>query len=101
MSIHVTEHPLIQNKLTVLRNQKTSNSDFRSVMKEVTFYLGYEATRNLPTKKETITTGMSESYDGSKISASIAIIPILRAGLGMGDAMLELLPNAAVHHIGE
>jgi uracil phosphoribosyltransferase len=101
MSVHITEHPLIQHKLTVLRNQKTSNSDFRSVMKEVTFYLGYEATRNLPIKKETISTGMCEAFDGAKIDASIAIIPILRAGLGMGDAMLELIPNAAVHHIGE
>jgi len=68
-------------------------------MKEMTFYLGYEATASLSVTPEEVVTPMATTT-GSKLSESIAIIPILRAGLGMGDALLELLPKATVHHIG-
>ena len=100
MSIHVSTHPLIKHKLTVLRNVETSAHDFRAVMKEMTFYLGYEATRDLALTTETVTTPLGTTT-GSKLASSIAIIPILRAGLGMGDALLELIPKATVHHIGK
>jgi uracil phosphoribosyltransferase len=99
MSVNVSSHPLIQHKLAVLRNAETSSHDFRAVMKEMTFYLGYEATGSLKVAPEQVKTPMG-TCTASKLSESIAIIPILRAGLGMGDALLELLPRASVHHIG-
>ena len=69
-------------------------------MLEVTFYLGYEATRDLKLTHEVIDTPDQQSYTGHKIGESIAIIPILRAGLGMTDALLDLMPYSNVHHIG-
>jgi uracil phosphoribosyltransferase len=100
MPSHVSSHPLIQHKLTILRNIKTSASDFRHVLKEITFYLGYEATRDLKLAQEEIITPSNLTFKGQKIGESIAIIPILRAGLGMTDALLELMPYSNVHHLG-
>eukprot|EP01041_Mallomonas_annulata_P008074 gene8074-16569_t len=96
----VSTHPLIAHKMTVLRNVETRPHDFRRLLREITFYLGYEATRELHSMNVEITTPMNVTYTGSKISDKIAIIPILRAGLGMVDALSDLLPSAAVHHIG-
>ncbi len=101
MPVQIATHPLIHHKLTVLRNEKTSAADFRAILREITFYLGYEATRGLHTVTDQIVTPLGASFEGSKIGDNIAIIPILRAGLGMSDSMLELLPKAAVHHIGK
>jgi uracil phosphoribosyltransferase len=98
-NVHVSAHPLIKHKLAVLRSVETSAHDFRSVMKEMTFYLGYEATRDLKVIEMSLNTPMGPCV-ANKLSDSIAIIPILRAGLVMGDALLELMPRAAVHHIG-
>lgn len=100
MPVQVATHPLIQHKMTVLRDSKTSAAGFRSVVKEITFYLGYEATRDLHISDDVISTPLQESFVGAKITDSVSIIPVLRAGLGMTDAMLELLPKASVHHIG-
>lgn len=100
MSVQLATHPLIQHKLTVLRNSKTSSADFRAILREITFYLGYEATRGLSVSTESVVTPLSLPYDGAKINENIAIIPILRAGLGMSDSLLDLLPKATVHHIG-
>lgn len=100
MPLHMTSHPLVAHKMTKLRDAKTSASEFRRLLKEITFYLGYEATRELTTRVDKIHTPMNVEFDGAKLSDRIAIIPILRAGLTMADGMLELLPNAAVHHIG-
>jgi uracil phosphoribosyltransferase len=100
MSVTIATHPLVQHKLTVLRNARTSASDFRAVVKELTFYLGYEATRHIATIPEEVITPLGVSFTGSKIGENVAIIPILRAGLGMADAMLDLVPKADVHHIG-
>jgi len=85
--------------MTKLRNVNTPPDEFRRKLKEITFYLGYEATRGLNLTSTTIQTPMGE-FEGSKITDNVAIIPVLRAGLSMADGMLELLPNAAVHHIG-
>ena len=101
MPVEVATHPLIQHKMSILRNVKTSASDFRNVLKEVTFYLGYEATRSLQVVEDEITTPKTSSFQGAKIGEQISIIPILRAGLGMTDGMLDLIPKAAVHHIGK
>mmetsp|Transcript_91 Transcript_91/g.153 ORF Transcript_91/g.153 Transcript_91/m.153 type:complete len:236 (+) Transcript_91:80-787(+) len=99
MSIFVTEHPLIAEKMTRLRNKDTPPPDFRRKLKEITYFLGYEATRDLKSNPVSIETPV-ESFNGSKIADNVAIIPVLRAGLAMAEGMLELMPDAAVYHIG-
>ena len=101
MPLHVATHPLITHKMTLLRDVKTSANDFRKVLREISFYLGYEASRDLKLGQDLIRTPMNMDFEGSKIAENIAIIPILRAGLAMADGMLELMPKAAVYHIGE
>ena len=99
MPLFQSDHPLIQHKMTILRDVSTSTKDFRSVLKEITFYLGYEATKELKLQTKNIKTPLTP-YEGSKLAESISIIPILRAGLGMSEPMSELIPSAAIHHIG-
>lgn len=99
MPLHVATHPLIAHKLTILRDVNTSSQDFRRVLKEITFYLGYEATRTLKVASVEISTPVATT-EGCKLVETLSIIPILRAGTGMSDAMLDLIPKAAVHHIG-
>ena len=86
--------------MTILRDVNTPSHDFRRVLREITFYLGYEATRNLEVANIEIKTPATIT-EGCKLTESISIIPILRAGTGMCDAMLDLLPTAAIHHIGK
>ncbi|KAJ1417057.1 phosphoribosyltransferase-like protein [Ochromonadaceae sp. CCMP2298] len=93
-------HPLVAAKMTVLRDTTTSPAEFRRKLKEITFYLGYEATKGLTTKEKAITTPVGP-FMGSTVAESVAIIPVLRAGLAMADGLLELMPDASVHHIGE
>lgn len=100
MPIFQSNHPLIKHKMTALRDRKTSNKDFRQLVREVTFFLGYEATKYIPTDAKEVVTPMGVSAAGDKVSDNVCIVPILRAGLGMADGMSELLPNASVHHIG-
>jgi len=100
MPLHVATHPLISHKMTVLRDVKTGANDFRKILREITFYLGYEASRDLKVTSDPIRTPMNVDFNGSKVAEQVAIIPILRAGLAMGDGMLELMPKAAVYHIG-
>jgi uracil phosphoribosyltransferase len=101
MPLHTTTHPLIAHKMTKLRDVKTNSGEFRSILKEITFYLGYEATREIKVSTDVVKTPMNMDFAGSKLAERVAIIPILRAGLGMCDAMLELIPQSAVHHIGK
>lgn len=101
MTLFVSQHPLIAHKMTLLRDSKTSSGDFRRLLKEISFYLGYEATRTVAVVPNQVMTPMGVEYNGHKVGDKIAIIPILRAGLGMADGMLDLMPNAAVHHIGK
>jgi len=84
----------------MMRNVNTSTNDFRKLLREITFYLGFEATRTLKNTDNKIKTPMNVEFSGTKIGDKVAIIPILRAGLAMADGMLELMPFAAVHHIG-
>ena len=100
MPLHVSDHPLVSRKMTLLRDVETSGVDFRRILKEVTFYLGYEATRGLTTSPKEITTPNGVVHHGVTLGQDVAIIPILRAGLGMSDAMVELMPKSSVHHIG-
>lgn len=103
--LHVSKHPVLAHKLSILRSSSTSPSTFRSTLREITFHLGYEATSSLTTREIPITVPGTNHTDhieatGSKISQKIALIPILRSGLGMVDSMLELVGDARVHHIG-
>jgi uracil phosphoribosyltransferase len=98
--VQVIGHPLIQHKLTLMRNKDTATSEFRQLLREISVLLGYEVCRDLPltqTKIETpITTMMAPMLDGKKI----VLVSILRAGGGILDGMLEILPSARVGHIG-
>jgi uracil phosphoribosyltransferase len=99
-NVHAASHPLIAHKITRLRNRDTKPAEFRSLLREISFYLGYEATSSVTSREQVVTTPMNEQFVGSEICDNIAIIPILRAGLIMGDGVLDLIPTAVVHHIG-
>ena len=98
--VYVFDHPLIQNKTAMIRKEETSVKDFRELVKEIAMLMGYEATRSLPLEEVKITTPMCETNVNMLKGEDIAIVPILRAGLGMVDGMLALVPNAKVGHIG-
>lgn len=98
--VHILEHPLIQHKLTLIREKNTGSKDFRELVKEVSMLMAYEVTRNLPTKLIEIETPICPMQSRVLKGEKIGIIPILRAGLGMLDGILELLPTAKVGHIG-
>jgi uracil phosphoribosyltransferase len=121
-NVYVSTHPILSHKITILRSSTTKNGTFRAVLKELTYHLGYEATRHLTTEPVAISVPLPKidkrnsdnkingndddaddahaDYEGQKIKERVALIPILRSGLGMVDSMLELLPMAEVHHIG-
>lgn len=99
-NVHVLDHPLLRHKLAILRDEKTGVRDFREVVSEIATLMCYEATRDLPLEtveiKTPVATGKFEVLAGKKL----AIVPILRAGLGMVDGILTLIPSAKVGHIG-
>ena len=99
-SVHVLEHPLIQHKLAILRKKQTSVKEFRELVGEISALMCYEATRNLPTTEVRIETPVAEARVRMLAGKKLAIIPILRAGLGMVDKMVELIPSAKIGHIG-
>src|SRR5574338_1265371 len=99
MPVHVSQHPLVAHKLAILRDKRTEPKKFRELVRELTWLLGYEAMADLPTAAETIETPL-EPMEARRLEPRVGLIPILRAGLGMVDAMLELLPTAEVWHIG-
>jgi uracil phosphoribosyltransferase len=98
-TLHVSTHPAVLHKLGVLRAQETEPKKFREVVRELSWLLGYEALQDVKTRRLRITTPMEE-MDASELGERIGLIPILRAGLGMVDAMLELMPTAQVWHLG-
>ena len=96
----VIDHPLVQHKLSLLRDKNTSTKDFRELVTELAVFEGYEALRDLPLEDVQVETPL-ETMTGKKIAGKkIAIIPILRAGLGMVDGILTLVPSARVGHVG-
>ncbi len=99
-NVHVLDHPLIQHKLAILRSKNTSVKEFRELVGEISGLMCYEATRNLPTKEVEVTTPVAVAKCRRLAGKKLAIIPILRAGLGMVDAMVELIPSAKIGHIG-
>mmetsp|Transcript_16009 Transcript_16009/g.21158 ORF Transcript_16009/g.21158 Transcript_16009/m.21158 type:complete len:256 (+) Transcript_16009:137-904(+) len=98
-SVHISNHPVLLHKVSILRNKETSPRDYRSVLRELTLNLGYEATQDLSLKTFEAD-GTLGPFEGKKLSDNVALVPIMRSGLGMVEPMLELLANAAVYHIG-
>ena len=99
-SVHVLDHPLIQHKLSILRDKNTGVKEFREVVGEIAALMCYEATRNLPTEEKEVQTPMATAKVRVLAGKKMAIVPILRAGLGMVDTMIALIPSAKVGHIG-
>ena len=98
--VYVFDHPLIQHKTALIRQTETTTKDFRRLVKEITMLMGYEATRDLPLKDVEIETPICKATVKMLGGEDIAIVPILRAGLGLVDGFLELVPNAKVGHVG-
>ena len=99
-NIHVIDHPLVQHKLSLLRKKETSTHKFRSLLRELSLLLGYEVTRDFKTTLETIETPMTTMEAPFLLRPKPALISVLRAGNGILDGMLQLLPSAKVGHIG-
>lgn len=100
MTVHIVDHPLVQHKLTLMREKHRASADFRRLAKEVSLLLGYEVTRDLPLTTRYIDTPLEEMEAPVLAGAKLVLISILRAGNGILDGMLELLPSARVGHIG-
>ena len=98
--LHVIDHPMIQHKLTIMRKKETGSKDFRELLNEISLLMGYEITRDLPLDEIQIETPMGEMVAHRVAGRKLAIVPILRAGLGMVDGLLTLVPVAKVGHIG-
>ena len=97
--VYVLDHPLILHKLAILRSKNTSVKEFREQISEISGLMCYEATRNLPTKEVEVQTPVAVAKCRRLAGKKLAIIPILRAGLGMVDAMVDLIPSAKIGHI--
>ena len=98
--VQILEHPLLQHKLSILRDVNTGVKEFREAVGEIAALMCYEATRNLPTKEVEIQTPVAKATVRVLAGKKLAIVPILRAGLGMVDSMISLIPSAKVGHIG-
>jgi len=99
-NLTVLDHPLIRHKLTIMRDRSTATKNFRQLLGEIAMLMTYEVTRNLPTEPVEVTTPL-ESMTGTRVAGKkLMLVPILRAGLGMVDGILQLIPSARVGHIG-
>jgi uracil phosphoribosyltransferase len=100
MTVTIVDHPLVQHKLTILRNRDTSTAKFRQVAREMSLLMGYEVLRELPMQTVTIETPLEQMEAPCLAGKKLCFVPILRAGNGILDGMLELVPSARVGHIG-
>lgn len=98
--VHVLDHPLLQHKLSVLRDKNTGDKDFREIVSEIAVLMCYEATRDLPLQEVEIETPVATTTARQIAGKKMAIVPILRAGLGMVEGILTLVPLAKVGHVG-
>ena len=98
--VHWIDHPLIQHKMTFIRDRETGPKEFRELVEEVSLLLAYEVTRDLPLTETTVQTPMTETQGQILAGKKLGIVPILRAGLGMVSGMTRLIPNAKVGHLG-
>ncbi len=99
-NVHVLDHPLIQHKLAILRDKRTGTKEFRTLISEIAGLMCYEATRNLPTQEVDVETPITTAKCRMLAGKKLAIVPVLRAGLGMVDSMVDLIPSAKIGHIG-
>lgn len=98
--LHIINHPLIQHKLSIMRDKETGSKDFRELLNEISMLMGYEVTRDLPLVDKEIETPICKMTAKTIAGRKLAIVPILRAGLGLTDGLLTLIPVAKVGHIG-
>ena len=98
--VHVFDHPLIQHKLSILRDKHTSVKEFRELISEIAMLMCFEATRDLPLEEIDVETPVATAHCRHIAGKKLAIVPILRAGLGMVDGMVTMMPNVKVGHIG-
>lgn len=98
--VHVLDHPLIQHKLSLIRDEKTGSKDFRELVEEVAMLMAYEVTRDFPLQEVEVKTPVATTKTKMIAGRKVGLVPILRAGLGMVDGMLKLIPTAKVGHIG-
>ena len=99
-NVTIFDHPLIQHKTTILRKKETSNKEFRNLVEEITMLMCYEALRDLPLEDVEIETPLTKTTQKMIAGKKLAVVPILRAGLGMVNGLLRLVPSAKVGHIG-
>ena len=100
MALHIIDHPLVQHKLSVMRDKETSTMKFRELLQEIAMLMGYEITRDLPLTYEDIETPLMPMKAPKIAGKKVVIVPILRAGLGMVDGLMKLMPSARIGHIG-
>ncbi len=98
-NLYIVEHPVVQSKVTMLRDKNTGNKEFRELVSEIASFICYEATKDLGTKEVEVESVLCKTK-GNILNKKVGIVPILRAGLGMVDGILNLIPNASVGHIG-
>ncbi|MBO5067289.1 MAG: uracil phosphoribosyltransferase [Clostridia bacterium] len=99
-NVHILDHPLIRHKLAILRNKGTDTKQFREIVKELAMLMAYESFKDVPTQEITVETPLETTTQTVVKENSIAIVPILRAGLGMVDGIISLFPAAKIGHIG-
>ncbi len=99
-NLFILDHPLIQHKLSHMRDRATSTRTFRDLLREITLLMGYEVTRKLPLTTRTIETPLTTMQAPVIAGKKLVIVPVLRAGVGMADGLLDLIPSARVGHIG-
>ncbi len=97
--VYVSGHPLVEHKLTLLRDQSTNSTQFRQLVRELAILLCYEATQDLALRSKTVDTPL-KTHEGKELAEAIGLVPILRAGLGMVNGVWEMMPSAEVWHIG-
>ena len=100
MALHLINHPLVQHKLSLMRDKTTSTMKFRELLKEISMLMGYEVTRDFPLTYEEIETPLMKMNAPKLAGKKVVIAPILRAGLGMVDGLIDLIPSARIGHIG-
>jgi uracil phosphoribosyltransferase len=100
MALHIIDHPLVQHKLSIMRDKETSTMKFRELLQEIAMLMGYEITRDLPLTYEDIETPLMPMRAPKIAGKKVVIVPILRAGLGMVDGLMKLMPSARIGHIG-
>ena len=98
--LHIVDHPHVQHKLSLMRDKRTSTRDFRELLSELALLMGYELTRDFPVALEEVETPVAHCWSPMLTGKKCVIVPVLRAGLGMSDALLTLMPSARVGHIG-